>query len=486
MRVSLTLISLVSFYYFGASEGSGAFISYSSYTLKSRTNFKSGATILFENYGQYFIKDVLRMSDLDDICLRHLLNKSKFVGNATCETVMQMVFKNSTLLKLPTALFAKLPNLKIFIARDVNLMQIYRNDFESLKQLNILNLSDNLIAMLEDGIFSHLKELNVLNLSNNKITALFEETFIGMGDNLYQLDLSGNKITVLDYVVFIPLAHQKQYPLELMLNNNDIKRVVESHRVHHLQFQTLSLKNNHIAGFSCPDVKIVELELASNRMQSVMLDNCSVEYMVVKNNSLKSLHLHSEMQGVAAGGNKIRSIVVGESPKISHLDMGEIEDLSLVLPSLRTMTEMMNLNISYSRIEKLNGDTFGEMEKLQRLYMRGCGLQIIPFELFVNNKELRLLDISLNQLETIDLHMFTGLNELTQLNIAGNKLSRIANIENIKNVLPKLKEVTLDGNPWKCIELSTIARTLKHSNVNISESGRKNFAVQHILGIPCH
>lgn len=101
-------------------------------------------------------------------------------------------------------------------------------------------------------------------------------------------------------------------------------------------------------------------------------------------------------------------------------------------------------------------------------------------------RTLDTLDISENKLETIDLHMFTGLKELNLLDISGNKLSRIANIENIKNVLPELKEVVIEGNPWKCTELSTILRALRQLNIKFFDEKNNNIEVQNILGIPCY
>lgn len=187
---------------------------------------------------------------------------------------------NSTLLKIPTIIFTQLQNLLTFSASDVQLMQINRDDFRDARNCTTLILSKNMIRELEDGIFSHLKKLRKLDLSHNLITFINEETFKGCSDDLRQVDLSYNKISTLDYSSLVPLAHEKNYPLELKIDNNELKEIRESHNVHHLHFDILSLKNNHLQSFTCPDVKIETLHLDNNHLQSISLDNCTVEYMV--------------------------------------------------------------------------------------------------------------------------------------------------------------------------------------------------------------
>jgi Leucine-rich repeat (LRR) protein len=196
------------------------------------------------------------------------------------ETVGVIYVTNSTILKIPTVIFARVKNLLKFSASEVQLMQFYRDDFQNAHNLTTLVLSKNMIKDLPDEIFSHLKKLKSLDLSHNLITSINEETFKGCGKDLRQVDLSHNKISFLDYSTLMSLAHEKNYPLELKLDFNEIKEVRESHNVHHLHFEILSIKNNHLTAFTCPDVKIETLHLDNNHLENLSLDNCSVDYMV--------------------------------------------------------------------------------------------------------------------------------------------------------------------------------------------------------------
>lgn len=216
------------------------------------------------------ISNVHEISDLNEI----------FEMKKDFSSVGVIYVGNSTLLKMPTIIFNKIPNLLTFSASNVQLMQIYRDDFQDAHNLNTLILSKNSIKELEDGIFSHPRKLRKLDLSNNLITFINEETFKGCSDDLRQVDLSYNKIYNLDYSSLIPLAHEKNFPLELNLDSNQIKEIRESHNVHHLHFDILSLKNNQLETFTCPDVKIETLHLDNNLLNAISLDNCSIEYMV--------------------------------------------------------------------------------------------------------------------------------------------------------------------------------------------------------------
>lgn len=241
-----------------------------SHVLEHKELISSGIPIKRATRGVCRISNVHQISDLNEV----------FEAKRDFLSVGVIYVGNSTLLKMPTIIFTKLPNLLTFSAPDVQLMQIYRADFQDAHNLTTLILSKNMIKDLENGIFADPRKLRKLDLSHNLITSINEETFRGCSDDLRQVDLSHNKIVILDYASLVPLAHEKNFPLELKLDFNGIKEVRESHSVHHLHFDILSLKNNNLQTFTCPDVKIETLHLDNNQLQAISLDNCSVEYMV--------------------------------------------------------------------------------------------------------------------------------------------------------------------------------------------------------------
>lgn len=345
------------------------------------------------------------------------------------------------------------------------------------------------MSELDDGILSNLKKLQRLDLSRNMITTIKEGSFAGCSDDLYKVDLSFNRIKELDFSSLTPLAHPKKLSVELNLESNLIADVKESHRVSHLVFEELNLKDNFLHSFSCPDVKISELHLDNNGLENVSFDNCSIEYMAISRNKLKWLHIHGDLKGLIATKNKIESFVVSGEPTMFHLDLSENGEIENIYPSLKLMDKLQYLNLSNSIIGILHEDTFARMTDLKYLFLRNAGIQIIPFGIFINNKHLITLVLSDNKLETIDLHMFTGLDKLKTLNLSGNSLSQIEGIEKIKTVLPELKEIGISGNNWKCLYLSTMIRTLSQQGINVTVEptttlmGKND---ENISGISCY
>lgn len=460
------------------------------YVTETTSYHRSGVSFRMGPHYVCYLSNVIQVSsaiEIVDEIVSHAFVDDK-LGIIEPREVGAIVVKNSNFIVLPSQLFHKFKNLLVFRSSDVNLRQITRDDFKDTEHLTVLHLDRNQISDLEDGVFSYMKRLQRLDLSRNMIKAINEDTFSGVSTDLYEVDLSYNRISELDYSTLIPLAHSTKLSVELNLNYNEIKEVRESHRVSHLSFESLLLKNNLLESFSCPDMKIGELHLESNRLQVISFDNCSVEYLVASQNHLSWLHIHGDLKGLIASKNHIGSFVVsgGDETEIYHFDLSENENIGHVFPTLKSMNEMQFLNLSHSYIGVLGADTFYEMRDLKYLYLSGCGIEIIPFEIFGNNKHLLTLDISNNLLETIDLHMFTGLDRLRILDISNNKLSKVDGFERIRTILPELKEINVAGNRFECHDLSVIITTFKQIGISVVEPKNDVPHMKSVAGIECY
>ncbi|CAG9805341.1 unnamed protein product [Chironomus riparius] len=458
------------------------------YVTESTSFHRSGIAFRHGPHYVCYLSNVIQMSSVIQIV--HDISSHSYVdgknGLIEPKEVGAIVVKNSNLIIVPSQLFQSFKSLLVFRASDVNLRQISRDDFKDAEHLTILHLDRNQITDLEDGLLSYLKKLQRLDLSRNQITAINEETFRGCSSDLYEVDLSYNRISELDYSTLIPLAHTKKLSVELNLNYNEIKEVRESHSVSHLTFEALLLKNNLIECFTCPDMKIGELHLESNRLSVVSFDNCSVEYLVASKNHLRWLHIHNDLKGLVASQNNIRSFVIsGENSEIFHFDLSENENIGHVFPTLKTLGELQFLNMSYSYIGVLHEDTFSNMKDLKYLLLKGCSIEIIPFEIFGNNKHLITLDISDNLLESVDLHMFTGLDRLRLLDLSRNKLRKLDGFERIRLIMPELREINISNNQFECHDLSVIMKTFESIGVNVIKSHDGPEAKKNVDGVAC-
>jgi len=109
--------------------------------------------------------------------------------------------------KVSSIFFSGFPNLKILLISNNLLGTVIKKDclkdqnktFEKQQKLQILDLSANRIQSFPTGIFSYLRDLQVLNLSDNMI---FEwDVEIGNMKKLLVLDLSYNRIQTLNKTI---------------------------------------------------------------------------------------------------------------------------------------------------------------------------------------------------------------------------------------------------------------------------------------------
>lgn len=439
----------------------------------------SGGIIKYGHFQYYVIANACQLSDINSNLLKDTVyGKLSEIG--------QVSFSNSTLSKIPTIIFTKMPNLVFFRAMNISLMQIYREDFRDAKNVTNLYLNNNIIRTLEDYTFMHLKKLQILDLSSNLITSINKETFGGTSETLFEVKLCDNMLTTLDYSALTPLAQGKKYPLELHLENNEIKDVKKSEGTSHLHFQLLSLNNNHLSAFSCPNIKINTFRLENNHLEAISMENCSIEYLQLTSNKLQHLHVRNDLKVLLLMRNPLKSIDFEEDSQLSHMEIIEVEDFSQIFPKLKTLKNMKHLALVNTLIGNLQEDSFTQMENLKRIALQSCGIQTLPHGIFAKNKNLFHIDLSENKLERFDLHMFKGLDKLNNVDISGNKISQIEGIEKIKILLPEMREIKIEGNPWKCLSLSTTIRTLNQLNIKISKITNVTTDVQNILGIPCY
>jgi len=171
---------------------------------------------------------------------------------------------------------------------------IEANTFDTLINLNYLNIGDNNLKLLVDGLFSKLEGLEVLDLSLNKIGILNKNTFTGL-HNLNILDLEQNELKSIDKNAFAMLVSL----IDLNLAENKLQIIEPG------TFSSL--------------VKLDDLNLSNNKIK--LLNNNTFKNLA---SNLKSLNLSDNQLDVTllmAPGNELFSCLVN------------LENLKLVRPT---------------------------------------------------------------------------------------------------------------------------------------------------------
>jgi hypothetical protein len=275
------------------------------------------------------------------------------------------------------------------------------NGVDKFEKLEILNLPNNCIKNF-GGFEFDMTNLKELNLSRNRMEHL---PTIKTLTNLEILDLSYNLIESLSMLV---------YDFNLFP-----------------QLRTLNLNNNKFG-------KFLSLSAVQNNiyLENLFLQNNEIEeiFPFEKSLSVKKLCLQN---------NKMKSIV----------------SLRRNLKSIEVLDLSNNQNLELWKNE------FKEMDNLKILYLNNANMnKNIKEGVFESVIILKTLSINENQLTMLNLDDFEALHTLESFRFAYNEITEIDYI-NLKVKFPKLKEVSITGNPWNASYLSEMTEFLNSTEI---------------------
>lgn len=179
------------------------------------------------------------------------------------ELVQYIVFRDSSLLTIPTELFQEFKNLQGLDLANQKIRKILKNTFKNAKNLKDLKLAKNELREIFEFEFDGAQNLRKLFLENNKIEKLDPQCFQGL-NKLEILDLQHNHLESLDPEIFKDLAKLRK----LNLSGNQITQLEKNLFSFNLKLTHIHLTGNEI--LSTPNyifhhlVELKEVTLKSN------------------------------------------------------------------------------------------------------------------------------------------------------------------------------------------------------------------------------
>jgi Leucine-rich repeat (LRR) protein len=125
-------------------------------------------------------------------------------------------------MKLTADVFAQADQLEMIDLSDGLLAEIENRAFYGPTKLKKLNLSGNKLTTLPRDLFPARNSIKEINLSNNQISTLSRSTFKNL-QNVKKLDLSNNQLRELDGSIFSDMSNLD----ELDLTGNPIRSISE-------------------------------------------------------------------------------------------------------------------------------------------------------------------------------------------------------------------------------------------------------------------
>ncbi|XP_058123986.1 protein slit-like [Anopheles ziemanni] len=324
---------------------------------------------------------------------------------------------------LTTNTFGSFPYLTDLEINDGMLSNIEPGAFEKTPYLKAFIIRNNMINTLQNDTFRGLYALETLFIISSELTTISPNAFNGL-KNLTHLDLMGNKLTQLPENLFA----SSPALTSIILEKNLISNVLPASIFNNMNdIFMLSLSHNRLTAFEFPSLKAAQV--------------------LLHNNSLTSLYLNDHFTLVQAEHNRIKKLSgTGAKLHTLHLAKNYLADASPI-------SRMINLDTLTLNNNPLRPNSvFNSLRRLVQLNLRHTNIKLTN-ETFANMVELKLLDLSYNNLKELDLSMFSGLVELQTLIVAFNHIDKINFLE-LREYLPNLRVLEFCGNGWNATYLS--------------------------------
>lgn len=394
---------------------------------------------------------------------------------------------NSTMNYIPNKIFKALTNLKIIECVNCKIMEINLNTFDGAFKLRFINFDQNNIKMLGANYLKDAKNLEKLILSNNDIETIDVNAFNQL-TQLIELNLSNNKIKTLESGFFRSLnalenVYLKNNLIETLNDNNLFETNIKLKVILMQDNKIVKIDNNVFNNLH----NLESLDVASNRLtefQFSISNNAILKNLNVSHNFIAELNLTSAAI-IDASYNNISEIYFTNPEKIVRLNLeqNDLKNINFLFGNEMDNSSLEFVDLSHNPIGQFNASNF---KKLTGLYLENSNLSKISYEMFGFESQLETLDISYNYLGNIDFSHFHALQVLENLYIEGNFLTQIEEIDDLKLILPKLNNIGLTDNNFKCQDLRQIYRKLTAFGIKMYVDASRNSAQQlHFRGIKC-
>ncbi|XP_055713354.1 leucine-rich repeat protein soc-2 homolog [Phlebotomus papatasi] len=415
-------------------------------------------------------------------CVFNNLIGSSIIFKSQSSTEMVSVeFKNCNFPKVPITLLSTYPNVMRVDMSKCQMRQLNgKMTLSGAKKLKILDMSENNLDELSDGVFSEGAELVELYLARNQISTVAINAFAGL-KKLEILDLSFNTIKTMRGDVFWDLRQ-----IRIIYVNNNAMSTMRISFVNCTNIEEFDGSHNDLSDWSLtyPAKSKVVLNLSYCKLKNTYSSAADKGDLIIDGNAVDYIKIYGQVTRVSAKYNKLRFAEIDPKLPITTLEFAGnyITDIA----NITKIKTVEKLDLSENRLLPLTSETFSLMQELRVLNLRSTGISLNG-ELLTNQKKLIHLDISANDLTSLNLRDLKTLTSLKTLFLHENKLTELKHLEDIKEILPSLTTISLSKNRFTCSYIQRILTLLENLRINVLLD-TKNLANlnTNVLGIDCY
>ncbi|KAF2357660.1 Leucine-rich repeat [Trinorchestia longiramus] len=370
------------------------------------------------------------------------------------DSLEELYLDDDKILSVPSAALAKVPLLKVLTMDYNRVGVISASSFENVPHLRELSIAHNIIREIPEGTFSNLTSLENLNLYGNLITTLSAGSFQGLKRSLTSLNLGLNRLNEIPNLDFPKVS-------ELILSENNISAIHPDTFLFLPELKMLDLSENAISTLPIsvlsPLSQLREINLSKNLLTSLISGQFNESVINVINLS----------------GNQIKEI---------HRN------------AFQTLLFIHTIDLGSNQIERIDDEAFFNTPFLHILRLNDNKLNTFKEEYFrltipVQSTEMRLLDLSGNDIVFLQSPAFKLLSKLTWINLKNNRISIFP--ADVVRSLPDLQHLYLEHNEIERLsddDLSNSPRMreliLSHNKIEeISEKALQNSTQLQIIDL---
>lgn len=317
-------------------------------------------------------------------------------------------------------------SLEHLVIRNSNIEIIEKDVFLDLTKLVTIDLRNNTIFYIDIGQFSSLGSLKNFLLEGNACKA--------QNEDIKNILVSDSSVTIAEFIQKISTSSCGTLDTDKIINlyqNSKITGDVDAYKAkenYNTLFDTLNLRNNEIEQLGNQLEKYGENITALNKnYQNSTLENEQLKRQI-QELEVKASELESEAEKCMEVDGTCRYITDetnGYSCIAHNININapgdEIKWTGQHTPS-STDRNVNALVIRYLNVKYMPNKVGNTFNKLKILILRDCGLKKLSKDDFVTLEELFEIQISGNEISSIDAGVFDELTLLKSLNLSENKI----------------------------------------------------------------
>ncbi|EDW11891.2 uncharacterized protein Dmoj_GI17392 [Drosophila mojavensis] len=361
----------------------------------------------------------------------------------------ELTLSDNSIINMDPYTFYGLAKLKRLNLQNCGLKALAPHSFQGLSQLVSLQLNGNALVSLDGNCLGNLQQLRSLRLEGNLFYRIPTNALAGL-KTLEALNLGSNLLTIINDEDFPRMPNL----IVLLLKRNQIMKISAGALKNLTALKVLELDDNLIS--SLPEglgklPQLQELSMTSNRIRWINDTELprSMQMLDMRANPLSTI-----TAGAFRGMTKLRKLILSDVRTLRHF------------PELEACHALEILKLDRAGIQEVPSNLCRQTPRLKSLELKTNSLKSIPN--LSSCRDLRLLDLSSNQIETLQGRPFHGLKQLHDLLLSYNRIKTLP--QDAFQGIPKLQLLDLEGNEIAHIHKDAFAAFTGLEDLNLGNN----------------